>query len=460
MTTHRGAATPLVIENVTVVDGTDGPPKPGATVVLDGDRIEAVGPAAELTAPPGATVIDGAGRFLIPGLWDMHLHAFMDQGMADAMLPQLVAHGVTGIRDTHGEWEVVESVRAEIASGRRTGPRIMAPGKLLDGVPLVQPTGEPVETPEEGRDAVRARKRVGADYVKVYSRLSREAYFAIADECRKLNIPFAGHVPSSVTAAEASDAGQHCFEHLMGVEMAVSTEEDALREAQNEATGHFEPPDAALIERTYDPERAEALYEMLIRNRTWQCPTLSVHRAYAEFVGTDYHADPRFALLGSSTRQIWDWAAGMSDHPMFEGLKALKPVYARIAGEMWRAGVPMVAGTDTPNPIVYPGSSLHEELELLVGVGLTPLAALQAATREAARFRGDLDSHGTVEVGKVADLVLLDADPLADIRNTRSIAGVVLAGRYLDRAALDGLLEEAAEAAAGEPEGDAQEADA
>lgn len=460
MTEHRGATTPLVIENVTVIDGTDGPPQPHVTVVVDGARVAVVEPAAELTAPAGATVVDGAGRFLIPGLWDMHLHAFMDQGMADAMLPQLVAHGVTGIRDTHGEWEVVEAVRAEIASGRRIGPRVMAPGKLLDGVPLVQPTGEPVETPEEGRAAVRARKEVGADYVKVYSRLTREVYFAIADECRRLDIPFAGHVPSSVTAAEASEAGQHCFEHLMGVEMAVSTEEDALRAAQNDATGNFEPPDAALIERTYDPKRAEALYERLIRNRTWQCPTLSVHRAFASFLGADYHSDPRFALMAPSTRQMWDWAAGMSDHPMFEGLKALTPVYARIAGEMWRAGVPMVAGTDTPNPIVYPGSSLHEELELLVGAGLTPLAALQAATREAARFRGELDSHGTVEAGKVADLVLLDADPLEDIRNTRSIVGVVLAGRYLDRAALDALLEQAAEAAAREAESAAQESGA
>ena len=128
----------------------------------------------------------------------------------------------------------------------------------------------------------------------------------------------------------------------------------------------------------------------------------------------------------------------------------LERVYRELTGELWRAGVPILAGSDTPNPLVFPGSSLHEELELLVEAGLTPLAALQAATIQPARFLGRLDSQGTVETGKVADLVLLDANPLDDIRNTQKIAAVVLAGAYLDRAALDGLLEQAAQAAAGE----------
>jgi hypothetical protein len=457
MTARTLTRAPIVIDHVTVIDGTDAPPRPETAVVVEGDTIEAMGPSAELARPSNAQVVEATGKYMIPGLWDMHLHTFLAQDMVDTMFPVLVAHGVVGVRDTHGDFEIATSARREVSTGRRVGPRSMAPHLLLDGSPPIQPTGQVVATPEEARAAVRARKEMGVDYVKVYSRLSREAYLAIADECRRLGILFAGHVPFSVTAAEASEAGQYAFEHLMGVEMAVSSEEDALRHRQAENVPEFEPPDADVIRLTFDRRKADELYELLARNQTWQCPTLVVHRGYAAFAETDYRADPRWVSLGKSTRQIWDLVATMTGHPMLSRMKPLVPVYGELTGELWRAGVPIVAGSDTPNPLVFPGSSLHEELELLVGAGLTPLAALQAATREAARFRHQLDSQGTVEAGKVADLVLLDANPLEDIRNTRKIAGVVLAGRYLDRAALDGLLEESAAAAAREPEGDGQE---
>lgn len=440
----------FVIDHVTLIDGTGGPPRPESAVLVDGDRIVAVGSSAEVAHPPGARVVDGAGKYLIPGLWDMHLHTFMDQNMVDTMFPVLVAHGVVGVRDTHGDFEIAQRARSEVAKGARVGPRSMTPHLLLDGTPPIHPTGEVVATADAARVAVRTRKAMGVDYVKVYTRLCRDAYFAIADECRRLDIPFAGHVPTAVTAAEASQAGQHAFEHMLSVEMGVSTEEDAMRLRQASHAPQFEPPDADVIRSTFDRRKADALYELLARNTTWQCPTLIMHAGMTAFPETDYRTDPRWRSLGKTARGMWDMVSTMTDHPIFAGMKPLLPLYCQIAGELWRAGVPIVAGSDAPNPLVFPGSSLHQEFELLVDAGLTPLAALQAATREAARFRDQLETQGTVEEGKVSDLVLLDADPLQDIRNTKKITAVVLGGRYLDRAALDRLLEGAERAAGAE----------
>jgi imidazolonepropionase-like amidohydrolase len=449
MLDDRRASGTVVIDHVTVIDGTGAPPQADMTVVVSGGRIEAVGHAAAANRPPGARLVEGAAKFLIPGLWDSHVHSFLDPSCVETMFPVFVAHGIVGIRDTHGDLALAKRTRAEVAAGTRLGPRIITPGILLDGTPPIIPTGQGVATESEARAAVRERKASGVDYVKVYSRLSREAYFAIADEAATLNIPFAGHVPSAVTAAEASDAGQCAFEHLMGVEMSVSTEEDALRRRQMEVTGEFEPPDAAVIRKTYSRKRANELFARFVRNQTWQCPTLVVARALGAFLSTDFNADPRMRYFSPWVRQLWEIYRTIGER-LCAGMGPLEHVYRELTGELWRAGVPILAGSDTPNPLVFPGSSLHEELEFLVEAGLTPLAALQAATIQPARFLGRLDSQGTVETGKVADLVLLDANPLDDIRNTQRIAAVVLAGAYLDRAALDGLLEQAAQAAAGE----------
>jgi imidazolonepropionase-like amidohydrolase len=290
---------------------------------------------------------------------------------------------------------------------------------------------------------------MGADFVKVYTKLPREAYLAIADEAKKQGLPFAGHLPESVSAAEASDLGQKSIEHLTGVELACSDREDELRREAVATLSRSDNPSAmellgridARAADSFSDEKARALYARFVRNRTWQVPTLTVLHSLVSLDDPKFTADPRLKYMPPSFRSYWSLKLSPETAAM------LKRTYERATGlvrAMHQAGVPFLAGTDTPGvPYVFPGFSLHDELALLVAEGgFTPLEALQAATRDPARFLGQEEALGTVEPGKVADLVLLDADPLADIHNTTKIAAVMVNGKLLSRNELDEMLAE------------------
>ena len=434
----------LVFDHVSVIDTAGGPSLADMTVVITGDRIFALGKSGKVKIPAGAIVIDAKGKYLIPGLWDMHTHAFMSQDDADFMPAQFVASGVVGIRDVHGNLDASLRAKREIQEGKRIGPRIYLSGPMIDGPIPNSPSFPSAKTPDDARRMVQWRKMGGVDFIKVYSRLTRDEYFAIADESRKLGIPFAGHVPPSITAAEASDAGQRAFEHILGVEFGVSSREDALRRKQEE-TYPFEWPDAAVLRQTYDQKKASALFARFVKNDSWMVPTLVVTQAMSTWQGIPLSSDdPRLELLPPYLREFWTMKFPGWDEKKEAGLKDLNSFYMKLTGDLHRAGVGILAGSDTPNPKVFPGTSLHEELGLLVEAGLTPMEALQAATIQPARFLGQMGSHGTIAKGKMADLVLLEADPLADIANTRKIEAVVLGGKLLDKAALSGLWRESA----------------
>lgn len=433
----------ITITHVGVVDVLAGRVLPNRTVVIEGRTIRTIATGA---APARGTVVDGTGKFLIPGLWDMHVHT----GSApDVYLPVLVGYGILGARDTHSVLETVTAARDAVARGTRIGPRLFVGGELVDGERSVNPQARKVKTEAEARAAVRALKAGGADFVKVYSALSRELYFAIADEARQAGIPYAGHVTPAITAAEASAAGQRTYEHLIGIEAGTSSDEAAILADQwaSALTGVFKWPDAGRIRATYDSAKAEALFGLLRKNQTWQVPTLIVSRQIGSLVNglPAPVAEQRF--VDRNTRQMWSGMADPRFAAFIKGPHDLHPLDLELVGRMYRAGVPILAGTDFPNPFVYPGSSLHDELGLLVQAGLPPAAALRAATSEPARFFGLTDSLGTVARGKVADLVLLDGNPLADIAATRRIRAVIQGGRLLDRAALDRLLNDAEAAA-------------
>jgi hypothetical protein len=265
----------------------------------------------------------------------------------------------------------------------------------------------------------------------VYNSLPRDAYFAIAQESKRLGIPFAGHVPEAVSPAEASEAGQHSQEHLINILLACSTSEKELR-AQRIFTmndpaisglermrqlGFPEPP--GLFD-TYDETKAAALFQTFVKNATWHTPTLALLRSF--LVDKDRaRSMPYMQELSPKASDGW-----------MARIAALLDRYKKLVGDMHRAGVEFLAGTDTSatTPLV-PGAGLHDELELLVESGFTPLEALQAATRNPARYFDKLKDLGTLEPGKLADLVLLDANPLDDIRNTRKIRMVVLRGHII-----------------------------
>ncbi len=434
----------LAITGVTVIDATGAPARPDMTVVVTGDRITAVGKSGELGVPEGARDVDGKGKYLIPGLWDMHVHT-----LSPSFLPLYLANGVTGVRDMHAlDPDAIFGLRKQIQEGTQPGPRIVAAGPLVDGPKPFVPGSLVAANGAEGREAIRKLKKMGADFVKVYTKLPREAYLAIADEAKKQGLPLAGHLPESVSAAEASDLGQKSIEHLTGVELACSDREDELRreavatlaKADNQAAMELLGRIGARAADSFSDKKARALYARFVRNGTWQVPTLTVLHSLVRLDDPKFTADPRAKYMSPALRSYWSL---MKLSP--ETVAMLKRAYKRETGlvrAMHRAGVPFLAGTDTPGvPYVFPGFSLHDELALLVVEGgFTPLEALQAATRDPARFLGREKDLGTVEQGKLADLVLLDADPLIDIHNTTKIAAVVANGRLLPRDRLDQML--------------------
>lgn len=429
----------LFIQHVAVVDVTAGRVLPDMTVEIRGRTIAAVDSAPRIRVTRGARIVDGRGKYLIPGLWDMHVHLSFPVGAAQIFLPLMVANGVLGARDMHSFLLPILSLKRAVASGTQIGPRLFVAGTAVDGPNSYLPAARVVRTPEEARTAVRELKAAGVDFIKVYSSLPKDLYLAVASEAKNDGIPFVGHVPYLVTAAEASDVGQKSLEHLTEVDVGTSSDEAAIKaeelEAMNQKHGYI--PDPVRLKSTFDSAKTAALFERFRRNDTWQVPTLVVF--YQEIQIADTSRRGNDSLLVYIPKMLRDyWRSLPVD--IATKMVALGAVHADLVGRLNRAGVQMLAGSDCPNPFVYPGFSLHDELGLLVRSGLTPAEALRTATINPARFLGVTDSLGTVASGKVADLVLLDANPLTDIANTKRIRAVIQGGRLWNRGALDAML--------------------
>lgn len=455
-------AAPLVFTHVTVVNvaahDAKHALKPDQIVVITGNRVTAMGAAGKVRVPEGAQVVDGAGKYLMPGLWDMHVHAMRRGDTLGNWFPLFIANGVTGVRDMGSSLEALNAVRRRIAGENLLAPRLIAAGPVLDGPPPQPGGGIGVGTPEEARQAVDSLKAAGVDFIKVYNLLSRETYFAIAAEAKKQRLPFAGHVPVSLTAVEASDAGQRSLEHLLDLPVACSTIESELRRGQAAAKSAGALTNWAAWQRArwrdeeraaenYSPTKCREVFRRFKRNGTWIVPT-NVNKLAALEPARAH--DPRVRYIDPETRAYWEkWAALSPGTPEeAAGRWRRYEFMLRLVGEANKAGALILAGTDVGSPFpLLPGFSLHEELELLVKSGLTPLQALRAATLSPAEYLELSDSLGTVEVGKIADLVLLDASPLDHIQNTQRIAGVVVNGRYLPQTELRKVLDGAQNAA-------------
>jgi imidazolonepropionase-like amidohydrolase len=430
----------VVINNVSVVDVQSGEVLADQTVILERNHIASVGPSKSLKYPRNAPSLNGHGYFLIPGLWDMHVHLVFGDwfpGAQDITLPLLVANGVTGVRDMGSELEIVQGWRNEIEAGRLLGPRIFTSGPMLDGPKPRFPSSLAITTPEDGRRAVDQLKQRGADFIKLQSLVPREAVFAIADEAKKQEMAFEGHVPDAVRASEMSEAGMRSFEHLIGIfEGSSPDEDDFLKGGKTE--GRFLA--------SYDSVRAAALGSLLAKNQTWQCPTLVWERGGNLIDVTDFAKDVRAKYVPASWKtKTWkrftdEIMKGYGTDDIAVRKKFIQKEL-EVVQQLHKAGVPFLAGTDTPPGVyVFPGYSLHEELQRFVAAGFTPLEALQTATLNPARFLGLDEQLGTIEKGKLADLVLLNANPLEDIRNTQKIAAVIVNGHYYSGKDLEKML--------------------
>ncbi|HTP67972.1 MAG TPA: amidohydrolase family protein [Dongiaceae bacterium] len=437
----------VVITDVNIVDVRAGVILPEQTVVIDKGRIVAVGSRKDTRYPRNAPVIiNGKGSYLIPGLWDMHVHLSFGDWFPRAQeisLPLFVANGVTGVRDMGSELATIQIWRNEIEGQRLIGPRIMTSGPMLDGPKPRFPSSIAISTPEDGRRAVQNLKQDGADFIKLQSLLPRDAALAIADEAKKQDVPFEGHVPDSVRASEMSNTGMRSFEHLTGILEGSSPLEDSFLNGDK--------TEIKLLD-SYDPERAASLAALLAKNQTWQCPTLVREPAVYLLDATDSGEDPHVKYVPASwSSRTWKTIADVVKTAYVEPLDTRKKfvdMELRAVQALHKAGVPFLAGTDTPPAAyVYPGFSLHEELQRFVAAGFTPLEALQTATINPARFFKMENQLGTVEKGKFADLVFLDANPLDDIRNTQKVAAVILNGRYFSKADLQKILQRVEESA-------------
>src|ERR1700678_377435 len=394
-----GAAQALVIAHVTVIDVVIGKTLPDMNVVVEGERIKQAGPARQVKIPADAQVVDGAGKFLIPGLWDMHVHTFFgEQAPAgrDVTLPLFVANGITGVRDMGSNLDEVLQARADIAAGKLLGPRMIVAGPMLDGPTTQFPASIAIATSEDGRRAVDMLVARGVDFIKIQSYVPREAYFAIADECKKKNITFVGHVPDAIRGAEASNAGQKSFEHLIGIFEGSSAVEDELLKG---------PKGPGRFLETYDASRESDLIALLAKNRTWQCPTLYWERGQwlVDVIDANKDTDANYAPVFWREKSWPRFTKGIIKNLDTDPLPVREKFVEHeldIVRKLHAAGVPFLAGTDTPAGVdVIPGFSLHLELQRFVAAGFSPLEALQTATLNPAVFYNKRKDYGTVQKG-------------------------------------------------------------
>lgn len=413
-------------------------PTPGRDVLVCGTRIRAVGAAGTLEVPQGTESIDVTGKVMLPGLVDGHVHLF-----APLDLQLNLVWGVTTVRNLFGN-PVALHLREQTAKGRMWGPRIVTAGPIVDGNPPVWPGSSAVETEEQARAAVQDQVAAGYDFIKVYSLLEPEPFRAAIQAADEAGVPVGGHVPSSVPLRDAVAAGMDFIEHLTGFLPAVQNDDSAWAQMsadEQQALNRYHA--IALQVDGFDPEKLPQVAGWMIEHGVWNIPTFVVIErvtAPLEQKNEWFASHPQMPTVSGATRSFWDPSTDfrLRDVPP-EDLAARhrsSALHLPIVKALHDAGAELMLGTDTPNPFVFPGYSVHEELQRFVDAGLTPWQALRTATVQPARFFGEEDSMGRIAPGYVADLLVLDANPLDDIANSKSVAGVATRGRWLDAEAL------------------------
>ncbi|ASR35218.1 amidohydrolase [Prauserella marina] len=431
------------LTNVNLIDGTGAAPRRGMTVVVGGGRILAVGRPSAVPDIAGLRVIDCTGKHLLPGLWDLHAH----ESVLERTFPPLhLVHGVTAIREMSAT-PATHLVRERIERGELAGPRMVIASRVVDGPSSRVADSVRVATPAEAREAVALAKRENADLLKVYSFFEKEGFRAVASEAARQGLPFGGHTPSLLPVQRVLELGQHSVEHMYGLHLATSAE--SARYYERIAALPGDPADenwwgsvVPFLEResidSYRAANTRALAGRFRAHEAWHVPTLAVEHRYSTPPAL-LPEDPGLRALAErflprSVRQAWEelakaWPPWSPERTELEAryFEAKLELVGDLAGAEGNIG----AGTDCGYGYVFPGLALHDELELLVRAGLPAHRALLAATRDAARCAGLGAESGTIEPGKLADLLVLDADPLADIRNTRCIHAVVARGEVL-----------------------------
>jgi imidazolonepropionase-like amidohydrolase len=426
----RGAPDGVALVGATLIDGTGGPPLADAAVVVRQGKVESVGTRAGFELPKRTRQVDVSGRWIIPGLIDAHTHVAQASTWAPS---RFLAWGVTTVRDMHGRLDGVIGFRRHANTGSGNSPRVYAAGAMIDGLPTTYPDAIGVNGERDARKAVDRLVSSAVDFIKVYTHIDPPLLRAILDEAHTFNVAVAGHL-GMTDAVTAAKSGITSIEHMTGVPEATSRLHSSLIAAHYR--GFF--PGWTAFERSWadlDSATLTQLAGRLAEEKTTLVPTLILHENLSRLTDPAVLRDPALRDVPEEARRDWDVPGMISragwteaDFEAFRGSRPMQDLFLRAFAA---AGGRIATGTDAPNQLLVPGYSEHRELELLVGAGLTTREALRAATRNAAVLLG-VDSLGLLAPGKVADLLVLTKDPLADIRNTRSIEAVMSRGRLLD----------------------------
>jgi len=407
----------IAIINVTVIDVISGENTPNMTVVVQGDQITEI--ASAISISQNVAQLDGSGKFLIPGLWDMHTH---HEALGIESMDLYLANGVVGTRDMGSELQFIISLRDRINNGELPGPEIIAAGPILDDAPPEFPSRQRVSDAEEARRTVRALQQSGVDFIKVHNLTPREVFFAIADETANLGMSFSGHVPPTVSIEEAASSGMTSIEHLSNFRVYL------------ECAG-TEP---------YSLDSCQESFENLATHGVWQTPTIALAQEFPELMNGMLNEIPmsqtlshyEFASDALLERFETEISVGASAQ-IVDFLRVNNVTSLAAISDLREAGNQFLAGCDA----LVPGFCLHDELEWMTLAGLSPLEALQTATINPAIFFGRENTQGTIEVGKRADLVLLDENPLADINNIRTVNAVLVRGHLISKPFIDDIFE-------------------
>ncbi|MDZ7718485.1 MAG: amidohydrolase family protein [Balneolaceae bacterium] len=451
-----------IIQNITAIDAENGVNENQTVVIQDGKIVE-VGSSNELSvSAENNQIIDGSGKYLIPGLWDAHVHFSYIEELAPSMFDLFLAYGITSVRDTGGRIEFVKQWKNRSVENPTETPRVMIAGPLLDGEPNVYDGSSPgrpplsvgLETVEDVTEMVNRLDSIGVDLLKAYEMLTPEQFEEVIRLSEEKGLKVTGHVPLSMNAVSASNAGLNSMEHMRNLEVSMASNWEELQEqrlamleeGQDDPGGVLRSRIHSAMRETaienYDEERADVVLQILAGNDTWQIPTLALNTRSVEKFYTDSEWQETFTLLPDSIEQEWYRSA---EEAAQEEVSEFGAEYSNwlfnMAGKINAAGIPMMAGTDTPIGLLTPGRSLHHELKVMVDAGLTPMEVLQSATLNPARYFEMESELGTIDEGKWADLLILDANPLEDIENTLEIHSVIKQGEVYDNEVLDGILE-------------------
>ncbi len=452
----------LLVRNANLVAMTSNRVQTGIDILITGNRISKIGKG--LRSPAGAKVVDATGKFVMPGLCDMHTHSRDQVDTAitsNVHIPLYLVNGVTTIREMWGTPAMVER-RKHRDAGQLLAPRMIVGSPILDGPDVMWPGSVAVKDTMQAFRLVDSLTSAGYDFMKVYFGVKAREFQVITREARKRNIKVVGHVPNDVRLVDAVKSGLVSIEHCTGFNYAASRNEKELRKKEQTLSKDTSRSSLVAVKKftlelyqSFDTARLNSLVPVLLENKTWICPTLITMKGYAYRYDSSFQKDSRLQYLPKV--KIGHFFP--STDPAFKEINDLDKATwnqyylnnLEIVRHLHRAGIPMLAGSDVNNPYCFPGFSLHDELELLTSVGFTTYEALQTATVNPAIFLGKANDIGTLEEGKLADMVILNKNPLENISSTRIIHAVIVEGLHLSRSKLDTMIAEELKWAANYP---------